>query len=58
MKIIFMLSLFFIFGCTSRTTQETSSWSGAQRQEAIDDTTHTQRQEQFRNQNPHARRDF
>lgn len=58
MKIIFILSLFLFCACTTRTTKETSSWSGAQRQEAIDDTTHTQQQEQFRNQFPNARRDF
>ena len=58
MKIIFMLSLFLIFACTTKKTTESSTWSGVQRQEAIEDATRTQQQEQLRDQFPATQRDF
>lgn len=58
MKLIFMLSLIFIFSCTSKKTTESSGWSGAQRQESIEDTTRVQQQEQLRDQFPSTQRDF
>ena len=58
MKLIFMLSLFLIFACTTKKTTESSGWSGAQRQDSIEDTTRSQQQEQIRDQFPATQRDF
>jgi hypothetical protein len=58
MKFIFMLSLFLNFACTTKSTTESSNWSGAQRQDVIDDTTRAQQQENIRDQFPATQRDF
>lgn len=58
MKILFMLSLILFSACTTTRTRETSSWSGAQRQETMEDDNYNQQQEQLRNQFPTPQRSF